>query len=132
MVGESQTLDLTDIDLQAIRAFNLNSHMDKSVCFLRESVVEMHYTMGAHLCDPHGKPVVRSSKVYTLKHMAYLGLPFITNKMVKRFQRTELMRSWGLAIHYTDDTESVRHGYLARLKSAQLLDQNSGFPTNIS
>ena len=133
MIGESQTLDLTDIDLQSIdRAVRCPSE-DKTICFRRESILEMHYTIGAHDCGPHGDPLVWSSNVYINKHMSALGLPFITNKMIKRYERTELMRELGVAIHYTNDNELIRSMYLGMLKESRSLSaQNSGLPTNIS
>lgn len=121
MIGESETLDLTDIDLQGVRKYVRNTQEDKTVCFRREAVVEMHYTLGAHLCDPHGMRVW-SDTVYDLKHMSYLGLPFILNKIMKRYERTELMRTMGIAIHYTNDPDAIRRDFESRLQQSELLD----------
>jgi hypothetical protein len=128
MVGESQTLDLTDIDIHAIRKYVPGLTDGKRICFRREKVGEMHYTLGAENCNPHGpggaheRPLAVSSKHYLLKHFSYIGLPFITNKMIKRYERTELMRQHGYAIHYTNNIEAIQADYMDRLRRAVLLD----------
>jgi len=124
MIGDSQTADLTDIDIHAIKKYVIRCEPGKRVCFRRERIGETHYTMGAEACNPHGpmgvheRPVKESSKVYILKHLAYLGLPFITNKMIKRYERTEEMRSSGIAIHYTNNVETIRADYMNRLENS--------------
>jgi glycosyltransferase involved in cell wall biosynthesis len=128
MVGESQTLDITDIDIHAIRKHVPGLTDGKRICFRREKVGEMHYTMGAENCNPHGtggsheRPVPVSSRRYILKHFSHIGLPFLINKMIKRYERTELMRQLGCAIHYTNNIEAIQNEYADRLGRATLLD----------
>lgn len=111
MVGESSTLDLSDIDLQTIKRHFLNinpvtkkSLESKNLCFLREKINEMNYSLGAHNCNPIGD-VVFSSKIYINKHMAILGLNYYINKMIQRHSRADAMRKVGIATHYTNDIE---------------------------
>jgi ribosome-associated toxin RatA of RatAB toxin-antitoxin module len=128
MVGESQTVDLRDIDIHAIRKYVVRKERGKFICFRRDRIGEMHYWPGAENCDPHGpgggheRPVPMSSKVYILKHLSYLGLPFLMDKMNKRYIRTELMRSNGIALHYTNNSEAIKSDYLNHLRDAALLD----------
>ncbi len=124
MIGESQTVDLSDIDLQLIRKYvddDKISPESKSLCFLRESITEMNYSVGAHQCEPQGK-VKYSVKTYYNKHMNYLGIPFITNKMIKRYERSHQMREHGMSIHYTDDIERIYRDYTNKLSSAKILN----------
>jgi ribosome-associated toxin RatA of RatAB toxin-antitoxin module len=121
IIGESQTLNLADIDLQQVIKYVDNEYESKKLCFLRESIIEMNYTRGAHQCNPTGD-IKYSTNIYFNKHMSYLGLPFIINKMIKRYERTELMRSHGMGIHYTNNIEKIINEYNQLLESAHLLN----------
>jgi hypothetical protein len=124
MVGESQTLDLTDIDLQGIEKCQVNPLESKNLCFKRDAIVDMNFGWGSHTCSPTGD-VKYSKIVYDNKHMSYLGLPYITNKIVKRYERSSLARANGILWHYTEDVDKIKSEYMGLL-------QNSGLPTNIS
>lgn len=110
MIGESKTLDLSDIDLQQIIKYVDNELESKNICFLQNSIEEMNYDNGAHNCSPCGN-IKYSKKQYINKHMNYLGLPFIVNKMTKRFKRTDLMRKHGLDFHYSNDVQKIASDY---------------------
>ena len=73
MIGESNTLDLSDIDLQEIKKYVENKWESKSLCFLREAITNMNYDVGAHKCDPNGN-IVYGLNVYINKHMNILGI----------------------------------------------------------
>jgi len=121
MVGESERLDLSDIDLQNIKKYYENPLESKSLCFLREKIIDMNYGPGSHTCQPTGD-VKYSSNVYINKHMCDLGLKFIKNKMIKRYERCELMRNKGWNVHYTTDTEKIKSDYVNALKNCKFLD----------
>lgn len=121
MIGESENIDLTDIDLQKINKYVYNTTEDKQLCFLREAITEMNYNLGAHYTTPAGS-IKYSSKTYYNKHMCNLGLKFLINKMVQRHKRSELMRKDGLAFHYTDDTNKITNDYYDKLKSSKILE----------
>lgn len=123
MIGESQTVDLSDIDLQLIRRYvddDTISPESKNLCFFRNSITEMNYGVGAHAWDPKGI-VKYSAKTYYNKHMAYLGIPFIINKMIKRYERSHSMRKIGMSIHYTDDIQKIYGDYVNKLYISKLL-----------
>ena len=102
MVAESDRADLSDLDLHAItQAFHMSSR-DKLVAFLRPSIKEMNYGIGAHEAHPKGV-VVLSPSAYVLKHFERLGLPWLMDKWKKRFNRAQNMHAEGIALHYTDD-----------------------------
>ena len=133
MIGESMSTDLKDINLQEIQKCMRNDNESKNLVFLRDSIVDMNYGWGCHTCQPVGT-IRYSDKVYLNKHMSYLGLPFITDKMIKRYDRNALMRSGGLNIHYMNDVSEIETRYNNYLKDAISVEyfQNSGLPTNIS
>ena len=81
MLGESGTLDLSDIDLYSINKYVENPVMGKNACFLREKIIEMNYNPGSHSCIPVGN-LKYSEKTYNLKHMNKLGLLYTINKKV--------------------------------------------------
>jgi glycosyltransferase involved in cell wall biosynthesis len=125
MIGESNTLDLTDIDLQDIKKYVYNTYLDKKLCFLREKITEINYECGAHICNPIGE-IKYSSKIYTNKHMCHLGLKFITNKMKERYKRTIQMREkHDMCIHYSNDDEHITNEYMNLLKNCNLLEEIS-------
>jgi glycosyltransferase involved in cell wall biosynthesis len=121
MVGESKTIDLTDIDLQDIKKYNYNDGESKKLCFLREHITEMNYGAGSHWCNPIGN-INYSKKIYSNRHMCNLGLLFLTNKMITRYERNEIMRSLRMNVHYTNDVEKVKESYNALLNNCKLLD----------
>jgi glycosyltransferase involved in cell wall biosynthesis len=122
MLGESVTQDLSDIDLYSINKYVENPIMGKNACFLREKIIEMNYNPGSHSCIPVGN-LKYSEKTYNLKHMNKLGLLYIINKMIKRYERNELMRSKGLNIHYSNDIEKIKKDYDDLLLNCKLLAQ---------
>ena len=121
MIGESKILDLTDIDLQNINKYVDNKMESKKICFLRDSIIDMNYDYGAHNCNPIGD-IKYSTKIYFNKHMSYMGLPFIINKMITRYERTELMRKNDMDIHYSNNIQKITDEYNTLLEHAQLLD----------
>lgn len=111
MLGESKTPDLSDIDLDAIRRYTENNYESKSLCFLREKIIDMNYETGAHKCNPIGI-IKYSDRIYINKHMTSLGIPFLINKMIVRYSRSKLMRkTMGWCRHYTDDIDKITSVY---------------------
>lgn len=122
MAGESATIDISDIDLQEITKYRDNDYESKSLCFLREDLSNINYCLGAHFCNPKGRNVKHSKKVYFNKHMSYLGLKFIINKYLLRYERTEKMRSMGISSHYVNNKEEITRQYNDLLSNCQILD----------
>ncbi len=121
MIGQSQTNDLNDIDLQEIVKYVEYPPESKKLCFLREAINEMNYDCGAHNCAPLGN-VKYSNKTYINKHMCYLGLNFYINKMVNRYQRSQKMRQYGFAIHYINDINKITDDYNYQLNNCNYLN----------
>jgi glycosyltransferase involved in cell wall biosynthesis len=120
MIGESNTIDLTDIDLQNINKYIKNRYESKNLCFLREAITDINYGPGSHTCNPKGN-VVYSSGVYINKHMSSLGLNFLINKHIKRYERSEKMRLKGWCIHYTQDIDKIKETYKKSIDSCNIL-----------
>ena len=114
MIGESNTLDLTDIDLQEIKKYKYHIPENKNLCFFREKIEEMNYGIGSHECNPVGN-IKYSSKIYYNKHMNWLGLNYIINKTLKRYERNELMRTYGWCVHYNNDITKIKELYNSNL-----------------
>jgi glycosyltransferase involved in cell wall biosynthesis len=121
MIGESTSEDLSDIDLHSINKYVEYKMENKSLCFLSNSIDEINYSVGAHKANPIGR-VIYSQRVYINKHMSMLGLPFLIQKMKKRYERSEIIRSIGLATHYTDNASKVEEEYKLLLKQSIILD----------
>jgi hypothetical protein len=94
---------------------------NKSLCFLSNLIDEINYSLGAHKANPIGR-VIYSQRVYMNKHMSMLGLPFLIQKIKKRYERSEIMRSMGFATHYTDNSSKVEEEYKLLLKQSIILD----------
>jgi hypothetical protein len=120
MIGESMSKNLSDINLQKITKYVNNDEESKYLCFLREEIQEMNYNLGAHLIEPIGN-IVYSSKKYYNRHMCNLGLQYLIDKMIKRYERSELMRANNLAIHYINDIEKITNNYNSKLHSSKIL-----------
>lgn len=120
MIGESETLDLSDIDLQEIKKCIENDNETKNLCFLREAIVDMNYGPGSHYCNPTGN-VVYSSTVYVNKHMSSLGLNFLANKLTERHKRSEQNRERGWSVHYTQDLDEIKNRYRDQMNQCKLM-----------
>jgi glycosyltransferase involved in cell wall biosynthesis len=121
MIGESETIDLTDIDLQKINKYIINNYESKKLCFLREAIIDINYNPGAHECNPNGN-IVYSSHIYINKHMSILGLNFLINKFTKRYERSEKMRRLkGWCIHYTLDIDKIKEIYKNSIDNYNIL-----------
>ena len=53
-----------------------------------------------------------------------LGIPFLVQKMKNRYERSETMRSKGLAIHYTNNVSQVKNEYKLFLNKSILLNKS--------
>ena len=116
MIGESNSLTLDDIDLY-------NPYQNKNICFLRDKVYCMNYSLGHHTCKPFGV-IKYSNKIYNLKHMNYLGLLYITDKILKRYNRSLSMQKLKMSIHYTNDINKIKENYLNLLLESNCLYPN--------
>lgn len=119
MIGESKSITLDDIDINSINKYVDNNQESKSLCFLRDKIINMNYFEGAHVCKPTGE-VVYSKKIYINKHMCNLGEEFIINRITSRYERAKEMHKRGLAGHYTDDISKIKNKYQSQLKNSRI------------
>ena len=110
MIGESNNLNLTDIKLSDITKSYPSDIESKNICFYRNDIIEMNYNSGGHKCSPEGK-LKFSVNIYYNKHMNKLGLAYLTNKIVSRYNRSENMRLQNLCVHYTNNIEQIKKNY---------------------
>ena len=108
MIADSQSEDLSDLDLQALSRGMFNPYECKNLCFDARKIKKMNYSLGAHHCLPEG-PVKFSESEYILKHMDELGFPYKCYKNKIRFERSEMMRKqYNMLTHYVDDPSILR------------------------
>lgn len=116
--GNSASTTLDDVDLHALNTGQPHPPESKAICFRRPQISAMNYNPGAHKCAPGGD-VRWSKRTYVLKHMAWLGRPFIVEKYQKRYARGKEQQLRGLGTHYTDDAAKVSMQYLAEQHAAR-------------
>lgn len=104
MVGDSKTIDLSDIDLFGITKGFYDDNFSKRVCF-KYPDVHIDYWYGAHKCFPFGR-VVYSEKAYYLRHYNYLGADYLAEKHRLRYMRNYHSRGAGLNGHYLNEREA--------------------------
>ena len=123
MIGESDTLDLSDIDLQDIKKYVDNNYESKNLCFLRDKIINMNYGIGSHTCNPTSNDkIIYSSYVYKNKHMNMLGLKYLTNKITKRYERSEEFRKLGMFFHYTNDLDKIKNNYINAINNCKMIN----------
>ena len=106
VVAESEEEDLSDLDLHRLTRGFHQKNFSKLVAFRRPQVRAMNYGLGAHTAEPSGE-IVYSPRVYVLKHLERLGLPWLTKKFKSRYVRAAQMHEAGIARHYTDDVSEI-------------------------
>ena len=105
---------LSDLDIYSENKGVYHIQENKKLCFLREKIVEINYSIGAHNCKPVGvtRQVKHSSKTYINKHMNWLGLEYVTEKYKKRYERIKNVDFFPqIAKHYTDDKLKVKEEF---------------------
>jgi hypothetical protein len=121
IIGESATIDLSDINLQEIKKYVVNHLESKRLCFLREKINEMNYNVGAHSSQPTGT-IKYSSNNYINKHMSYIGLPFIINKNIERYKRSHDMRKHNMCVHYSSNIDNITDVYNEKINNCYIMN----------
>jgi len=111
IVGNSNKIDLNDIDLHNLNEGIHKPSESKSVCFLRNKISEMNYGVGCHLCNPQGISTTKSKKTFAIKHMDFLGFPVTMNKYKSRYERSAKMRTMDFSTHYSKTEEEIKTIY---------------------
>ncbi len=105
IVGDSKTIDLSDIDLSSLSEGVWSDDFSKRILF-KVPDVRINFWWGSHKCFPQGN-VKFSERNYILKHMNYLGQEYLVEKHRKRYARNELMRYKGMNNHYLNEHDKV-------------------------
>ena len=126
MIGDSQNKMLSDIEPQDIHRYIYHPYENKSICFLKDKIDEMNYSIGAHCCNPEGD-VNHSSRTYINKHMEFLGEPFYINKYVERAARVKEQRKRfpNMGMHYTDDIGCLQYCFREYASKASTMTDES-------
>lgn len=120
MVGESNTIDFSDINLFEIKKGVYDERYSKKICF-KYPDVNIEYWWGAHTANTYGN-VVYSDKTYLLKHYNYLGEQYLIEKYCKRYERNQKSRELGMNGHYLNDIEQIKNVYKDWLNRAIKFD----------
>lgn len=120
MVGESNKVDLSDINLFEIRKGFLDDNFSKRLCFKYPDIYDIEYWFGAHKCFPQGR-VIFSEKPYYVRHYNFLGAEYLVDKYKKRYERNEKSRLRGLNQHYMNEAEKIKALYEESLGKAILI-----------
>jgi len=125
MMAKSESVMLTDIDLHEIVLGYPYERENKSVCFKRPEINAMNYDYGAHRSFPDGRVQYSGDRIYKMKHMAWLGLPHILDKMKRRQERAEHLKNlYGINRHYFETEETFMDEYYENLeKSADIFSK---------
>jgi len=122
IVADSQSDLLEDLDLHSIRTGYYEIAFNKHICFKRSEITEINFTDGAHKSAERGR-VQYGKQVYTLKHMNFLGLPWYSQKMKARFNRTHYNRhKFRCSGHYTNVPSVIESKWEAVKNVAKLLE----------
>ena len=105
IVGTSNTIDLTDIDLHSLNEGIWEENLSKRILF-KVPDVRINFWWGSHKCFPTGN-IKYSDKKYILKHYNDLGAEYLAEKHRKRYERNARSRSMGMNLHYLRDREEV-------------------------
>ena len=122
MIGESNNIKLTDINLQNITKYVDAPNQNKNLCFYRPLIREMNYGLGAHSISPLGD-IKYSNKTYYNKHMNYLGEKYYIDKILKRYIRVKDQHKYNsnLGCHYINDIDKIKTIYNDILNNSKLL-----------
>lgn len=105
MVGDSKTIDLSDVVLSDMDKGLWDEAFSKRILFKRPDVT-INYSWGAHTCFPTGN-IKYSEKKYMLKHFNYLGEEYLVNKHHNHYSRCEVSRMIGMNGHYKNNRQEV-------------------------
>ena len=122
MMGESNEILLSDIDLFNIKKGFFNKMMSKKLCFYKSDIKEINYRAGAHTCNPIGN-IKYSNKEYIIKHMNYLGLSYYIDKILKRNERNKHQREKlkNVAGHYNTNIVQMKKRYNNFLRKSKII-----------
>jgi glycosyltransferase involved in cell wall biosynthesis len=117
IVGNSKKEDLSDIDIKNIKKCFMAHAYSKRICFNKKEIDEIGYGLGSHNCNPIGN-IKYSESVYYIKHMKFLGLPFLIKRWYDRYERYKLLKQVGMGCSYTESKEELEKHYYFNVERA--------------
>ncbi len=121
MVANSSCPNLSDIKLSSIRSGYPDNMYSKNIMFLSSAIVDINYSLGAHLNSPKGN-VKFSTKKYKLGHFKFLGLKYLLHNYNQSFMRTIDDRKKNLAVHYSNDDETITAKYNEAYSKSKIIN----------
>ena len=121
MIGRSNRENLADINISKIDRAVYDKKYSKNICFNTNYLKAINYSIGAHRIKPSGK-VIYSQRIYILKHMDYLGLPFVIKKKRERFKRNIKNLKKRTGIQYTDKADVAEAQYFKMLNKSFVIN----------
>lgn len=120
IICDSKFEDLQDVNLHTESRGIHHSPESKNICFKAGAINEMNFENGAHKCNPRSNQKIKfSEKIYLLKHMDALGLPYKLRKNRMRYERATEMAKKGMAVHYVNDDNVIINKFHISLTMAK-------------
>jgi len=108
MIGNSQKLDLSDVNLYEISTGYRNTLFDKRVCFKKGPIKKMNFIgTGQHVCKPDGN-IVYSKEIYYHHHLKYISDKYLVNRYLNVYKPAE-KNSPNKHYQYKNEEEVLRH-----------------------
>ena len=86
MIGDSKTLDLSDVNLYEITRGYREPFYDKRVCFKKGPIQKMNFCQGQHTCKPEGN-IVYSNEKYYYYHLKYISDKYLANRYLNDYTK---------------------------------------------
>jgi glycosyltransferase involved in cell wall biosynthesis len=109
IVGTSNTIDLSDINLHSLDEGIWDENFSKRILF-KVPDVRINFWWGSHQSYPTGN-IKYSEQKYVLKHFNHLGPEYLAEKHRKRYERNAHSRTIGMNLHYSNEREKVINHY---------------------
>ena len=106
MIGNSQKLDLSDVDLYEISTGYRNNMFDKRVCFKKGPIKKMNFNgEGQHNCKPDGN-IVYSKTIYQHYHLKYISDTYLVNRILNVYKPRVVNQNF---YQFKNEEDVLRH-----------------------
>lgn len=121
MYGKSEKDDLSNIKINAITSGEKSAGYSKTLCFRRDKIENINFSVGAHESKPVAKvgcEVKFSEKVYILFHFKKLGKSYYHYTQKRATPRAVEMKKLGMSVHYTENIKGNENAVIINGKKA--------------